>query len=148
MKKPAWLFLTNHAHVLVCLLREPDVTLSRVAERVGISHRAAQNIVNDLVSEGYVERTRVGRSNRYTAHLGQPLRHILHASTQLQDVIRPLLDAGPERSPDERTLSERAAATHAALASSRDVLEQGHRLLKTVPTWPDPSQRTAEPDQP
>ena len=46
-----WTFLSNHGHVLVCLSR-PDVRIRDVADAVGITERAVQQIVSDLVSEG------------------------------------------------------------------------------------------------
>ena len=72
-----WTFLTNHAHVLVCLARDPGVRTREIAERVGITERAAQRIVAELARAGYVERTRVGRRNRYAIHGELPLRHPL-----------------------------------------------------------------------
>jgi hypothetical protein len=73
-RRASWTFVTNHAQVLFCLLQEPTVRLRDVAERVGITERAAQSIVADLVAEGYVSRTRVGRRNTYQVHIDQPLR--------------------------------------------------------------------------
>ena len=72
-----WTFLTNHAHVLICIARDPDVRLRDVAGLVGITERAAQGIVGDLVEAGYVNRTRVGRRNRYAVNDTLPLRHPL-----------------------------------------------------------------------
>ena len=50
-------------------------TLRDVADTVGITERAAQRIVTDLVEAGYVERTRVGRRNTYKL---DPHRHMRH----------------------------------------------------------------------
>ena len=75
--RSAWTFLTNHAHVLVCLAEEPDMRGRDIAARVGITERAAQAIVADLVTDGYVTRLREGRRNRYEIHADQPLRHPL-----------------------------------------------------------------------
>lgn len=58
-----WTFLTNHAHVLVCIAEEPDIRGRDIATRVGITERSAQAIIADLVAEGYVTRTRIGRRN-------------------------------------------------------------------------------------
>ena len=81
MEEPAsrsgWTFLTNHAHVLVCIAEEPDIRGRDIAARVGITERAAQAIVADLVIDGYVTRLREGRRNRYEIHPDQPLRHPL-----------------------------------------------------------------------
>jgi len=60
-----WTFLTNHAHVLLCISQDQDILLREVAARVGITERAAQQVVTDLVRAGYLTRTRVGRRNRY-----------------------------------------------------------------------------------
>jgi len=70
-----WTFLTNHAHVLLCIAADPHVRLCDAAARTGITERAAQRIVTDLVAAGYVTRTRHGRRNRYEVHHDLPLRH-------------------------------------------------------------------------
>ncbi|MFN8526795.1 MAG: winged helix-turn-helix domain-containing protein [Chloroflexota bacterium] len=74
-----WMFLSNHGHVLICVLRNPEILLREVAQRVGVTERAAQRIVSDLERSGYVTRERIGRRNRYTVHAELPLRHPLHA---------------------------------------------------------------------
>lgn len=70
-----WHFLTSHAQVLLCLHGSPDVRLRDVAETVGITERAAQRIVSDLVEGGYVTKTREGRRNRYTLDPTVEMRH-------------------------------------------------------------------------
>jgi DNA-binding IclR family transcriptional regulator len=70
-----WTFVTSHTRVLLCIAREPNVRLVDVAQTVGITERAAQRIVTDLVEAGYVERKRVGRRNRYTVHPDVEMRH-------------------------------------------------------------------------
>lgn len=87
-----WTFLTNHAHVLVCIARDPGVRLRDVAARVGITERATQGIVGDLVEAGYVIRTRVGRRNQYSVREDLPLRHPLEQDQvigQLLEVVSP-----------------------------------------------------------
>jgi len=73
--EPGWTFLSNHAHVLVCLAEDPDIRLRDVATRVGITERAVQRIVADLVEAGHVTRRKRGRVNHYRIHRHQPLRH-------------------------------------------------------------------------
>jgi len=90
-----WTFLTNHAHVLLCLAADRDVRLREVAERVGITERAAQLIVADLELAGYVTRTRVGRRNRYAIRRRGRLRHPLEAHRTiavLRDIVDPVVD--------------------------------------------------------
>lgn len=82
-----WTFLTNHAHALVCIAQDPGIRIQDIASRVGITLRAAQDIVNDLVEAGYVTRTRVGRRNRYEAHPELPLRHPLEQDHQIGDLL-------------------------------------------------------------
>jgi DNA-binding Lrp family transcriptional regulator len=73
--KKHWHFLTSHSQVLLCLSRDAEVRLRDVAATVGITERAAQRIVSDLVEAGYVTRTRNGRRNRYTVNTDVPMRH-------------------------------------------------------------------------
>lgn len=84
---PEWTFLTNHAHVLVCIAEDEDIRGRDIAERVGITERAAQAIIADLVAEGYVERTKVGRRNRYTVNPDAPLRHPLEQDHSIGELL-------------------------------------------------------------
>jgi DNA-binding Lrp family transcriptional regulator len=72
-----WTFLTNHAHVLLCIAADPSIRIREIAALVGITERAAQRIVAELESEGYVSHRRVGRRNQYEVYGDQPLRHPL-----------------------------------------------------------------------
>ena len=69
-----WTFLSNHAHVLVCLATDPDARLRDVAVRVGITERAVQKIVSDLEDGGVIAKVRDGRRNHYRLFLDRPLR--------------------------------------------------------------------------
>ena len=95
--RSSWTFLTNHAHVLVCLAEEPDIRGRDIATRVGITERAAQAIVADLVSEGYVTRTREGRRNRYTVTADAPLRHPLEHDHTIGELLVTLGRLKPRR---------------------------------------------------
>ena len=83
----SWTFLTNHGHVLLALARDPDLRLREVAERVGITERAAQAIVADLVEERYVRRRRVGRRNVYSLDRSRRLRHPLERHHRIGDLL-------------------------------------------------------------
>lgn len=102
--RPAWTFFTNHAHVLICLAREPDLRLSQLADRVGIGERAVHRIVHDLVEAGYLELDKVGRRNHYRVDLDRPLRHRLESHQLLRAIVEPLLDLGHTR-PSPRSLN-------------------------------------------
>lgn len=73
--RPRWTFLTNHGHVLVCVANDPGIRGRDIADRVGITERAAQAIIADLVGGGYVTRTRIGRRNHYEIVPDRQLRH-------------------------------------------------------------------------
>ena len=84
----SWTFLTNHTQVLICIAEDVDITLREVANKVGITERAAQRIVADLVEAEIIDRRRVGRRNHYLVNRGAAMRHAAQANHQ----IGPLLD--------------------------------------------------------
>ena len=87
---PGWTFLTNHAHVLLCIAQDREVRLAEIAQMVGIGERSVHSIVCDLVDAGYVLRTRQGRHNVYEVKLDRPLRHPLEADHDIAEIFRPL----------------------------------------------------------
>jgi predicted ArsR family transcriptional regulator len=91
-ESPSWTFLTNHAHVLICIALDPDLRLRDVAGRVGITERATQRILHDLVEGGYVTRSKVGRRNSYRLRLEQPMRHPVEAGHAIGDLVAALSD--------------------------------------------------------
>jgi DNA-binding Lrp family transcriptional regulator len=86
-----WTFFTNHAHVLFCLARDPHARMRDIADRVGITERAAQRIVGELEAEGFLEIARVGRRNHYRVRAAAPLRHPIEAHRTAEELIRWLL---------------------------------------------------------
>lgn len=95
--RPDWTFLTNHAQVLVCIADEPDVRGRDIAERVGITERAAQSIIADLVECGYVTRTREGRRNRYAINRKGRLRHPMQTDHTIGELLVALGRLRPPR---------------------------------------------------
>lgn len=85
--EPRWTFLTNHAHVLIVLSKNPSTVLREVALRVGITERAVQRIIADLERDGFIEREKVGRQNSYRLRFKQPLRHPIEAHRSIGDLI-------------------------------------------------------------
>ena len=68
-----------------------------VADKVGITERAAQRIVTDLVEAGYVQRTRVGRRNRYTINPTAEMRHEAQGGRPIGSLLELLeLDTPPD----------------------------------------------------
>ena len=82
-----WHFVTNHTQVLLCIAREPDVRLRDVAEVVGITERAVQRIVADLVEASCLERERAGRRSRYVIHQDVEMRHRAQAGHEIGELL-------------------------------------------------------------
>jgi DNA-binding Lrp family transcriptional regulator len=99
MSTVGWTFLTNHTHVLVCIARDPGTTMRSIAENVGITERAVQRIVGELVEGGYLTRTRDGRRNEYRLDASAPLRHPLERGTRLEDLLAVLSPGDPATAP-------------------------------------------------
>ena len=88
--KAAWTFLTNHAHVLVCIADEPNIRGRDIATRVGLTERAVQAIIGDLVAAGYILRCREGRRNRYSVDPDGPMRHPMDHGHTVGDLFAAL----------------------------------------------------------
>jgi hypothetical protein len=95
---PSWTIFSTHGLVLFQLARQPDLRLRDIAATIGITERAAQNMVNDLVSGGYLERTRVGRRNRYLVRGDRFLPHPSMRSHSVAEVAAVL--ASTVRAPE------------------------------------------------
>lgn len=83
----SWTFLTNHAHVLLCVAQQGDLRLRDIAERVHITERAVQRIITDLATEGYIDIEKEGRRNTYRVRAGRHLRHPIEQGAQVEDLI-------------------------------------------------------------
>ena len=79
--------MTNHTQVLLCVARDPAIRLRDIADRVGITERAAQRILADLVEGGYVQRERQGRRNRYTVNPDMRMRHSAQDGHEIGEVL-------------------------------------------------------------
>jgi len=83
-----WTFLTNHAHVLICVHQDHSIRTRDIAARVGITERAVQRIISELSEAGYLTRKRNGRRNTYTVHSRKPLRHPVEAHCLLSSLLK------------------------------------------------------------
>jgi hypothetical protein len=86
-----WNFLTNHARVLLCLARDPEVRLREVAAGLGITERSAHAIVADLTGAGYVVKHKHGRRNRYQIQTHLPLPEPASPEPAIGDVLALLM---------------------------------------------------------
>ena len=97
----SWTFLTNHAHVLICLAGDPTLRIRDLAVWVGITERAVHRILSELAASGYVTRVRDGRRNHYHLDLDLPMRHVLERSHPVRNLtgavaVYPVDRGGPQ----------------------------------------------------
>jgi DNA-binding MarR family transcriptional regulator len=83
----AWRFLSNHTQVLLCLYRDPTARFRDIGQSVGITERAAQRIVADLIESGYVESKRVGRRNHYSINTNIAMRHPAQRGHEIGELL-------------------------------------------------------------
>ena len=87
-----WTFLSNHTHVLICIVRDPTVRMRDLADEVGITERAIQRIVADLRDAGYLSLERKGRRNHYLVHTQRPMRHPVESHCLVSELLDPILN--------------------------------------------------------
>jgi predicted transcriptional regulator len=83
-----WKFLTNHALVLLCIAQDPNARVRDIADRVGITERAAHRLVGDLVEGGYVSVQKMGRRNCYEVHPEVHLRLPLNPKQEIGTLLK------------------------------------------------------------
>ncbi|MBT8467177.1 MAG: winged helix-turn-helix domain-containing protein [Deltaproteobacteria bacterium] len=85
---PAWTFLSNHGHVLICIARDPNVRVREIAQAVGVTERAVQRILSELEEASVIVRTRQGRRTHYDVNERLPLRHPIEAHHSVGELVR------------------------------------------------------------
>jgi predicted ArsR family transcriptional regulator len=83
-----WRFLSNHTQVLLYLHRDPDARFRDLAQHIGITERAAQRIVADLIESGYVESERIGRRNHYRVNANAAMRHPAQHGHEIGELLQ------------------------------------------------------------
>lgn len=110
MRETDWTFLSNYAHVLVCLAKNPEARLREVADRVGITERSAQRLITDLDKAGILTRVKHGRRNSYLVDTSVHLRHPIEEHCTVGELLSSILTPASLR---------RLEAHNAALAEER-----------------------------
>lgn len=85
--RAGWTFLTNHAHVLIALTREPSARVRDLASTVGITERAVLQILSDLEAGLVIVRGRQGRRNVYHVNPEVRLRHPMEAHHKVGEIL-------------------------------------------------------------
>ncbi|MFD5887449.1 helix-turn-helix transcriptional regulator [Streptomyces sp. NPDC060334] len=111
--------------MLVTIARDPAVRLRDVAATCGLTERTVQTIVTDLEADGYLQRVRDGRRNRYEISAGAVFRHPAEAGVQVAGLLALL--TGAPAAPDRRATGHetaRAAEDGAAPPTGRTTPER------------------------
>lgn len=95
-----WTFVTNHARILAMVLRDSEIRLRDLAEGCRLTERAAQAIVTDLETAGYLTRVRHGRRNHYEVTPGTLFRHPAEGGHEVADLLRLLVELGADGAHD------------------------------------------------
>ncbi|PKL49266.1 MAG: ArsR family transcriptional regulator [Candidatus Riflebacteria bacterium HGW-Riflebacteria-2] len=82
-----WTFLTNHSHVLLCLVKNPSMRMRDIADEVCITERAVQRIIAELAEEHYITRIKNGRCNTYQVNTDRHLRHPLEENRTISELV-------------------------------------------------------------
>ncbi len=69
-----WTFITSHGAVLALIAQHQQITAGDIANTLRMTERPIRKIIADLLEAGYIEKTRVGRVNRYRVNSELPLR--------------------------------------------------------------------------
>lgn len=86
--RQSWTYLSNHAHVLIAVAKDPEARVRDLAGLVGITERAVLQILGDLETAGAIVRHRLGRRTRYDIDPHAALRHPLEAHRNVADILR------------------------------------------------------------
>jgi predicted transcriptional regulator len=92
-------FLSNHGMVLLTIAHDPRARMRDIAAVVGITERATQRIVADLIAAEYVSRERDGRRNSYTVRTELSISLPNRRDIDLDSLLGVLLPTGAS---DER----------------------------------------------
>lgn len=84
-----WTFLTDHAHVLVLLSRDPRKDPQTLADELGVDLDIVERVLDDLDDGGYIRRERTGGKAYTYIDREKPLRH----SVEKHHPVGRLIDA-------------------------------------------------------
>lgn len=84
----SWTFITNHGAVLAIIGQYGQITAREIAAELGITERSVMRIIKDLESEGYIDRAREGRINRYWVNSQSTLRRMEQRDVLIGELLR------------------------------------------------------------
>ncbi len=68
MQTKTWGFLTNHALMLIYVVRHPGSTVREISNGIRVTDRATLAILRQISEDGIIERHREGRRNTYAVN--------------------------------------------------------------------------------
>lgn len=89
-----WTFLSHHAHVLLALSNNPDLTIEELAQIAQLTSRSIVTVLRDLEAGGYLIKSKEGRNNHYEINLEAPLRHSTSSNRSVGELITALNQIG------------------------------------------------------
>jgi len=69
-----WTFITDHGAVFAYIAKHRKVRALDIALELGMSERSVRRIIADLAAEGYINKKKEGKVNRYKINPDLPLR--------------------------------------------------------------------------
>ena len=91
-----WTFITNHGAVLTLIAQYGQITAKEIAETLQMTERPVRRIIAELEAAGYLQKQRVGRTNRYQVRHDLPLRRSMPHEVAVGDLLRLLTRDGPQ----------------------------------------------------
>ena len=82
-----WGFLSNHGLVFEYIATHKQNVAEVMARDIGVTQRVIFMILNDLESEGYISRKKIGRCNQYEIHADLPMRHPLDMGRPVGEIL-------------------------------------------------------------
>jgi DNA-binding transcriptional ArsR family regulator len=140
--------LSRRGQVLLALASHPDLRLRELAEQIGMSPRGVQEVVSALVEDGFLERTRDGRRNRYAVRGEYPMPDEVVGGLPISALIDAMVrrrDPAPNRR--GRTAIVLACSDSRYQEALRDLLAAEGLLGRSeMFLWPGGSSALAGPD--
>jgi MarR family len=91
---PPFRFLSNHGMALLTIAHDPTARMRDIAGALGITERATQRIVADLIAAEYVAREKHGRRNAYTVRTDLSINLPDQRDIELGRLLGVLMPAG------------------------------------------------------
>lgn len=96
-----WTFITNHGSVLALVAQHPRITAREIAATLGITEWSVFRVMSDLTEDGYVTRSREGRSNVYEVDHDLYLRRPELVEVVVGDLLKVMEDIKRQSSLEE-----------------------------------------------